>query len=434
MKEITIGANDAGRRLDRFLRKYLREASLGEIYKLIRKDVKVDGRRRDQAYMLAEGEVLALYLSDEAIDRLIGAGKNVYAGTGAAGSAQNRSTAGSDRGRSSRTQNHRAKRQFGIIYEDDRILIADKPYGLLTHGDSHEKKNHLANQVKDYLIERGDYDPRAERVFAPAPANRIDRNTTGIVLFGKTASALKDLNTMIREDMIDKYYMTIVAGRIDKELTLTGSLIKDERANRVTVSGIGSNGSSTRSRSGSRFSESSPAEKSGGAAHSVSTGATGDTSTEGREIITVVKPLEHFQIKIHEKAHPDSSGRSRGKTVTATLVEIRLVTGRPHQIRAHLAGIGHPVIGDSKYAAGSVSSGGHSSSNMRRNSKSGEALLLNEYAKSKFGLTTQLLHAQRLEIRETTDELAYLRGQSFEAALPSRFERILDELRKSSSD
>ena len=370
MREIMIGANDAGRRLDRFLRKYLKEASLGEIYKLIRKDVKVDGRRRDQSYMLAEGEVLTLYLSDEAFDRLTGADNS--ASSGATGRSAG-DLAGGGYGRTYRKTN-RAKRQFGIIYEDDKILIADKPYGLLTHGDSHEKKNHLANQVKDYLIERGDYDPRAERVFAPAPANRIDRNTTGIVLFGKTASALKDLNTMIREDMIDKYYLTIVAGRIDKKLTLTGSLIKDEKSNKVTISTEG-----------------------------VCTAAVG-TDAAGREIITVVKPLEQYIIEMS------------GRTVPATLAEVKLVTGRPHQIRAHLASIGHPVIGDSKYAAGSGNSGG--------------APLLNEYAKRNFGLTTQLLHAQRLEFRETTEGLAYLSGKSFEAPLPSRFKRALAELQR----
>ena len=125
MREITITANDAGRRLDRFLRKYLSGASLGEIYKLIRKDVKVDGKRRPESYMLQEGETLALYISDDVLDRL----------------------AGSSSGHKSRNASAKAKRQFRIIYEDADILIADKPYGLLTHGDRTEKKRHLANHT-----------------------------------------------------------------------------------------------------------------------------------------------------------------------------------------------------------------------------------------------------------------------------------------------
>ena len=172
MREITITANDAGRRLDRFLRKYLRNASLGEIYKLIRKDVKVGGKRKDQSYVLCEGDILALYIADEVLDKMTGAG-DVQGGPAAG-----------------RQSHRKAKRQFRIIYEDDNILIADKPFGLLTHGDAHEKKNHLANQVKDYLIEKGSYDPASEKVFSPAPANRIDRNTTGLVLFGKNSAAL----------------------------------------------------------------------------------------------------------------------------------------------------------------------------------------------------------------------------------------------------
>ena len=369
MREIIIGTNDAGRRLDRFLRKYLREASLGEIYKLIRKDIKVDGKRRDQSYMLSEGEVINLYISDEVLGRMTG-----EADTGS----------GIGPGGRRRISTSKAKRQFAIIYEDDQILIADKPFGLLTHGDSHEKKDHLANQVKDYLIERGDYDPGSEKVFSPAPANRIDRNTTGLVLFGKTATALKDLNTMIREDMIDKYYLTIVSGIINKEMTLTGSLIKDERSNKVKVSHV------TR--------EFTDADR-----LSAMHGRSSDPDS-GREIITVVKPLEHFSVR------DTSPGKSGARPITATLAEIHLVTGRPHQIRAHLASIGHPVIGDTKYA-------------------DRHASRLNDYAKKHFGLTTQLLHARRIEFRETTEELAYLRGRSFEAALPARFEKILANIR-----
>ena len=192
MRDITITANDAGRRLDRFLRKYLCNASLGEIYKLIRKDIKVDGRRRDQSYILQEGETLSLYISDDVLEKLTGSS----ASSGASG-------------RSGRSGS-KARKQFRIIYEDRNILIADKPYGLLTHGDRNEKKNHLANQVKDYLISRGEFDPLSEKVFSPAPANRLDRNTTGLVLFGKTAAALKGLNMMIREDLTDKFYLTIV--------------------------------------------------------------------------------------------------------------------------------------------------------------------------------------------------------------------------------
>ncbi len=389
MREIIIGTNDAGRRLDRFLRKYLREASLGEIYKLIRKDIKVDGKRRDQSYMLSEGEVINLYISDEVLGRMTG-----EADTGS----------GIGPGGRRHISKSKAKRQFAIIYEDDQILIADKPFGLLTHGDSHEKKDHLANQVKDYLIERGDYDPGSERVFSPAPANRIDRNTTGLVLFGKTATALKDLNTMIREDMIDKYYLTIVSGIIDKEMTLTGSLIKDERSNKVKVSHVTREFTDVDRLSAMHGRSSANMKGFSAKCAGISYAGRSSDPDSGREIITVVKPLEHFSVR------DTSPGKSGARPITATLAEIHLVTGRPHQIRAHLASIGHPVIGDAKYA-------------------DRHASRLNDYAKKHFGLTTQLLHARRIEFRETTEKLAYLRGRSFEASLPARFEKILANIR-----
>ena len=93
----------------------------------------------------------------------------------------------------------RVKRQFKIAYEDENIIVVEKPFGLLTHGDKTEKKNHLANQVIDYLIETGAYQPRLDKTFSPAPANRLDRNTTGLVVFGKNAAALQELNRMIRQ-------------------------------------------------------------------------------------------------------------------------------------------------------------------------------------------------------------------------------------------
>ncbi len=332
MREIIITSNDSGRRLDRFLRKYLPGASLSEVYKAIRKDIKVDGKRRNESYILNEGEVLTLYLTDEALDRF-GAG--------------------------SRKSNHggQAKRTFGTVYEDDNVLMVSKPFGLLTHGDSHEKKDHLTNQVKDYLIETGSYDPRSEKVFVPAPVNRLDRNTTGIVLFGKTAAAMRELSRMIREDDIRKFYLTIACGEVSKELHLGGSLVKDETANKVAI-------------------------------------FAGD---EGKEIETIVRPLEvlHF-----------------GSALTATLCEIELVTGRSHQIRAHLASIGHPLIGDSKYATKG-------------------AALVNNYIKAHYGLTTQLLHADRIEFLDSaaaSESLGYLAGRAFDAPVPKRFREIFTGL------
>lgn len=327
MREIKITANDAGRRLDRFLRKYLREASLGEIYKFIRKDVKVNGKRKNESYMLEDGDVLTLYLSDETLEKLLGKPSGRIA----------------------------SKRTFSIIFEDENVLAVSKPAGLLTHGDAENKKDHLSNQVRDYLIAKGEYNPRTEKVFAPAPSGRLDRNTSGIILFGKNSEALRELNRLMREGGIDKYYLTIACGIIEERMELGGALQKDEEANKVKIT--------------------SSAD-----------------SADSKEIVTVVSPLRYLNY---------------GPGLDATLCEIQLVTGRTHQIRAHLASIGHPVIGDSKYAGRT-------------------ARAINESMRSDHSLSTQLLHAARLEISGAEGSLSYLNGQVFEAPLPPKFENILN--------
>ena len=316
MREITITQNDADQRLDRFLKKYLAKAPLSAIYKIVRKDVKVNGKRQKEDYMLRPGDVLSLYLADQDIEAY-----------------------------SQKTRPHTAKRQFTVCYEDDNLIIVSKPYGLLVHGDKTEKKDTLANQVVDYLIETGAYSPRAERSFVPSPVHRLDRNTTGLVIFGKNAEALRVLSAMLKKEpdcseesqngsagrALRKIYLTIVEGRLEKELHLKNKLLKDEQRNRGKVLPL--------------------------------------STAEGKYIETIARPVY-------------SNGRY-------TLTEVELVTGRSHQIRAHLSRAGHPLLGDTKY-------GGHSAADR----------------------TTQLLHAWKIEFTDAPEPLAYLNGKTVEAPLP----------------
>ncbi|MDR1953556.1 MAG: RluA family pseudouridine synthase [Clostridiales Family XIII bacterium] len=326
MQKIEITENEGNQRLDRFLRKYLPGVPLSLIYRLVRKDVKVNGRRAAADYMLCVGDEVDIFLDDARIQ-----------------------AARRER------EKPKARRQFRIVFEDENVLIVEKPFGLLTHGDSKEKKNTLANQVIGYLAENGAYDPAAAKTFVPAPVNRLDRNTTGLVAFGKNAGAVRDFNAMLRTGGdVDKYYLTIVKGKLTKELILRDRMVKDRDNNRVAVL---------------------PAD-----------------GAEGKLMETVAVPVESLG--------------------AYTLVEVRLLTGRTHQIRAHMAEAGHPVIGDAKYGDRNV----------------------NRYTEKAFGLTTQFLHAYRMRINRGEGSLAYLQGAVFESGLPENLKRIKEGLQRGEED
>lgn len=306
MKEIIIEKNDAGQRLDRFLKKYLANAPLSYIYKALRKDIKLNGKRAQENAMLAEGDVLALYMADSEIEAF-----------------------------SKKKKLHHAKRQFAICYEDENLIVVSKPFGLLVHGDETEKKDTLANQVMDYLIETGAYSPRAEKSFTPSPVHRLDRNTTGLVVFGKNAEALRVLARMMKEDgFVKKFYYCILCGELKEPIHLKNKLLKDEAKNRVKVLPV--------------------------------------DAAEGKYIETIAKPVKC----------------RRGYT----FCEVELVTGRSHQIRAHMAFAGYPLLGDTKYGG-------------RRTA-----------------LGTQLLHAGRLEFANPPAPLEYLDGKIVKSELPWVFE------------
>lgn len=199
MINLEIKENDSGQRLDRFLRKYFRNAPLGYIYKLIRTRVKVNGKKPGQNLVLSTGDLVSIGISQEEAEAYL----------------DKKTTALVDS-------------NLNVVYEDDNILVVDKPAGLLTHETREEKVLVLSNQVIAYLVEKGEYRPDREKVFRPGPANRLDRNTSGLVCFGKNAESARALAKMFRErGSLDRYYMALVHGTMEGSKLLTGWTEKD---------------------------------------------------------------------------------------------------------------------------------------------------------------------------------------------------------------
>lgn len=319
MQELHVTANEAGQRLDKFLAKFLNQAPKSFLYKMMRKkNIVLNGKKCTGNEKLKQGDSIKLFFSDETIEKF-SAGTYV-------------------------TPKKEKINMLPIIYEDEQVLLMNKPVGVL----SQKAKDSDVSAVEiliNYLIETNQLSKEQFRTFHPSICNRLDRNTSGILVAGKTLPALQEMNRFFKERTIAKYYRCLVKGRVIKnEDYIKGYLVKDQKTNKVSI--------------------------------------TKKKTEEGVPIET-----EYCVIQSNDEV---------------SLLEVHLITGKTHQIRAHLASIGHPIIGDYKYGDKQI----------------------NEMYRQEYGLKSQLLHAYRLEMPSSDGSLAYLNDKKFVAELPDKFIKI----------
>ena len=332
MIEIIVGKNESGQRLDRVLEKIFVNANTGFIFKMLRKknitlnDKKADGKER-----LWPGASIKLWFSDESFEKL--SGKK-------AGDIKDLEKNPKVDKKSTETF------KSYIVYEDENTVIINKPAGLLS-----QKAYENDISVNDLLLDYLEFDSKALNTFKPSICNRLDRNTSGLMVCGKTLEGLRVNNELIKTKAVSKYYLAVVKGRVEKTGSINAWLYKDEKTNKVTVK---------------------------------------EKSFEGAEFIqTEYEVLDYFK--------------------DATLLLVKLITGKTHQIRAHLSSISHPIIGDFKYGDKSV----------------------NEKFKREYGIKSQLLHSFRLVYPNSdisdTDTFKALKGKCFEASYNNDFRKVIGD-------
>lgn len=315
MQSLIISEKEAGQRLDKYLQKYLKLAPKSFIYKMLRKkNIVMNDKKASGSEKLAPQDNVKLYLSDATIDNF------------------------------SKTEATAQSIPLDVIYEDEHVIFLNKPAGMLSQKATAADVS-MNEYLISYLVEHGSITEADLRTFKPAVCNRLDRNTSGLLLAGKSMPGLQCLSQLLKERTIKKYYFCLVIGEIKEQQHLCGYLYKNQQSNKVNI-----------------YPEAFP----------------------GADYI--------------ETAYEPLCGNRN-----FTLLKVTLITGRTHQIRAHLASIGHPVAGDPKYG----------------NTK------INRKLREQYGIKRQLLHAGRLSFGPQTGVLKPLSNQTFEAKIPSDFEMVI---------
>lgn len=327
MKEFTIKPHEAGQKLDKYLAKVLSEAPKSFLYKMLRKkNIVLNDKKADGHEVLSNHDCVKIYFSDETFDKFANPAFKQ-------GKTAQKPESTKKEELTKKIEPSKMKLAVDVIYEDEHIMLLNKPSGLLSQ--KAKPTDYSANDfVIEYLLTSGQLTQADLLTFKPSICNRLDRNTSGLLIAGKSMYGLQRMAQLLKSRDMAKYYLCLVKGKVNHSKHLKGYLLKDEATNKVTVK---------------------------------------ETPFEGADLIeTSYEPVEYYG--------------------DATLLKVHLITGRSHQIRAHLASIGHPIYGDSKYGDRE----------------------LNRKLRTQTGIDSQLLHAYQLVMPE---------GECYEAPLPDTFKK-----------
>lgn len=386
MYQVKITQQDEGQRFDKYLHRILPKAGSGFIYKMLRKkNITLNDKKADGSERIVEGDSVTIFFSDETLEKFMG--RRPFGSSGHARGPGN-SLKYTDRddghrreyeeecGTGYRTA-YKELKGVRILYENEHILLVDKPSGMLSQ-KAEQTDISLNEWLVGYLLENNAITQEGLALYKPSVCNRLDRNTSGIVLCSKTLKGAQLLSGLLKNRTLNKYYRLYVKGIIKEEQMIEGYLIKDEEHNKVYI-------------------------------EPVNTGNLGDTFDLREEMREkAIKPYKEYREMRSLEQIKASYIKTGYKPIKAepdkTLLEVELYTGKTHQIRAHLASIGHPLLGDPKY---------------------GDKAWNEEYRK-KCNVRAQLLHAYKVVFPHLEEPFEDISGRTFISELPEIFHSVSD--------
>jgi 23S rRNA pseudouridine955/2504/2580 synthase len=380
MKEFIIKDNEAGKRLDKFLGQYLSKASTGFIYKMLRKkNIVINGKKATGQEKLQVGDIVTLWLSDDtflkfANDRLARAQR----GEGVSVTEFKKA--------------FKSLKGIEVIYENKDVVFVNKPVGILTQ-KAEQGDVSLNEWIVGYLLDTTAIEPDDLITFRPSVCNRLDRNTSGIVICAKSLKGAQMMAKGLKDRTFKKYYRTVVSGIIDKPEEIKGLLKKDSKTNTVTVRNI------------SDLNDKSDNYKSDNDNPDNDNPNNVKLYNKSKKETSITNDPETDKVNNSSYIETAYSPVSVNKKWNLTYLEVELRTGKTHQIRANLSGIGHPIVGDPKYGDEKV----------------------NENFKQTYGLKSQLLHCYRLEFPDDEAAFGNLAGMEIVAPLYSKFKNLVKD-------